>query len=287
MEPDRTELKYRLLAVDVDGTLIHGGDPSEQDIRALHAAAEAGITVCLCTGRAWPEVRPIWAKLQLPPPYGPVVCVGGAIVTEPDTGRTLCSRAFDRDTAADLAGAMREMGYPVMALVDQWREGFDYYIVGDYAGHPCYERFFDARGGRLRFVDSLADLDGPRPLRISILDDADEAAGIVAELRRRFDGRIEIQAIHLSRSRVHIAEAFAAGAHKLNAMIYVAQGLRLGRGSLAAIGDDDNDIVLLRGAGLSATPSDATDELRAAADVVVSPRGPGAVAEFVKMLLGG
>ena len=59
------------------------------------------------------------------------------------------------------------------------------------------------------------------------------------ELRRRFAGRIEIQAIHLARSRVHITEAFAGGAHKLSAMTYVAQGYRLGPGALAAIGDDD------------------------------------------------
>ncbi len=280
-------LKYRLLAVDVDGTLVVGGEMAPADAEALRRAADAGVVVCLCTGRAWPEVRGVWEHLRLPAPAGPVVCVGGALVAEPESGRTLYSRPFDRPTAAELADAMAEMGYPVMALVDGWREGFDYYILGDWQGNELYRRFFDHRGGRLRPVDRLDDAAGSRVLRISVLDDGDGAAAAVAELRGRFGGRIEIQAIHLRKTGVHIAEAFAGGTHKLSAMVYVGQGYRIGPAAMAAIGDDDNDLVLLAGAGLGATPADATDELREAADVIVAPRGHSPVAEFVERILGG
>ncbi|MCD6377669.1 MAG: HAD-IIB family hydrolase, partial [Planctomycetes bacterium] len=118
--------KYRLLAVDIDGTLLNRGMLDEADVSALHAAARAGIIVCLCTGRSWPEAKHIWEQLDLPAPHAPVICAGGALVAEPDTGRTLYSRAFTRHDAQELAEQMLQMGYPVMALVDAWREGFDY-----------------------------------------------------------------------------------------------------------------------------------------------------------------
>lgn len=280
------QLAYRLLAVDVDGTLVHGGPPAESDAAALRRAAEAGMIVCLCTGRSWPEVRDVWARLALPPPRAPVVCVGGALVVEPDSGRTLYSRAFDRDTAADLADALRGMGYPVMALVDGWREPFDYYLLGDWRGEPLYERFFARRPSRIREADRLPRTGGVRPLRISVLDGADGAAETVAAIRRRFPGRVEAQAIHLPRTGVHIAEAFAGGAHKLSALVYVGQGCRVAPAAMAAIGDDLNDLAMLEGAGVSAAPADAPEPLRRAADRVVAPRGCGPVAEFVDALLG-
>ncbi len=281
---DRT---YRLLAVDVDGTLVAGGEPADADAAALRSAAEAGVTVCLCTGRTWREVRGVWEALALPAPWAPVVCVGGAVVTEPATGRSLYSRPFDHPTAGELSGAMREMGYPVMALVDGWREGFDYYLLGEWAGQPLYERFFARRPSRCRRVDRLEAEGGARPLRISVLDEAGGAAAAVAALRRRFAGRIEIQSIHLPRTGVHIAEAFAAGTHKLSALVYVGQGCGISPGRMAAIGDDQNDLSMVEGVGLSAAPADAPEALRRAASMVVSPRGKAPVAEFVAAVLGG
>lgn len=280
--PDKT---CRLLGVDVDGTLLSGGSIGAADAEALRAAARAGIIVCLCTGRSWDEVRDIWKRLRLPAPHAPVVCVGGSLVAEPQTGRTLYARPFDRPTADELAGEIRRLGYPVMALVDGWREEFDYFLIGPHDGHPLYQRFFDGRACRVRWVDRLARDAGPRPLRISLLAEAERAFELVGVLRERFAGRIEVQAVRLHSYRLHIVEAFAAGANKLTALVYVGQGHRIGRGAMAAIGDDYNDLPLLEGVAFSATTADAPPALRQAADVIVAPRGRGAVAEFVDMLL--
>ena len=295
---------WRLLAVDVDGTLIHHGRLDPGDVEALRRAAAAGIVVCLCTGRTWNEVRDVWRELELPGRAGarpgghaPVVCVGGALVVEPDTGRTLYARPFDRPTAADLAEAMRRTGQPVMALVDGWREDFDYYMIGPHehegspsrdvlrlgVSDPMYRRFFARRDHRLRPMERLdPGAPGPRPLRISILT-GDRPAGdaLVERLRAQFAGRIEAQRIYLAATDAHIVEAFAAGTDKCTALRYVGQGLRIAPAAMAAIGDDYNDLAMLRGVGLAGVPSDAPEALREVADVIVAPCGQGPVAEFV------
>ena len=275
----------RLLAVDVDGTLLHGGRIDPADRRALHRAARDGITVCLCTGRSWPEVRTIWESLALPAPHAPVVCVGGALVAEPDTDRTLYSRPFDRPAAAEVAEYMHQAGYPVMALVDAWREGFDYFLIGRYDGNPVYRRFFDGRELNIRRADALDAADGPRTLRVSVLDDHAPADRLLERLRRDFAGRIECQRVHLAHVDVHVVETFRAGTTKLSALIYIGQGLRVAPAAMAAIGDDHNDIPMLAGAGISAAPADAPEQVRQAARLTVAPRGQGGVAEFVEAIL--
>ena len=273
-----------LLAVDVDGTLLNRGRIDPADARALRRAADAGVIVCICTGRSWEEVRPIWASLELPAPHAPVICVGGALVAEPDTGRTLYSMPFDPPIACDLTGYVRRAGYPVMALVDAWREGFDYFMIGRYDGRAAYRRFFDGRDLAIRRVEELDRTDGPRTLRISILDDHAPADRFLADLRRDFSGRVQCQRIHLVHHDVHVVEAFRRGATKLTALIYVGQGYRIGPAEMAAIGDDHNDIPMLAGVGISAAPADSSEEVRGAATVTVAPRGGAGVAEFVRSL---
>jgi hypothetical protein len=277
--------KTRLLAVDVDGTLLCGGQVLAQDASALRRAARAGMVVCLCTGRSWNEVCSIWQGLDLPLPHAPVVCVGGALVAEPDTGRTLYARAFQRRTADQLAQALRRMGYPVMLLVDGWREGFDYYLIGRYDDSPLYQRFYQGRGHRVR---QIGRLDGAcvRPLRVSVLEEPRRADQVVQALRQDFAGRIEVQAIFAPSYGVHIVEAFSAGANKFTALVYVGQGYGIGPSAMAAIGDDRNDLAMLRGVGLSATTADAPAELVQSAGLTLAARGGGAVAQFVEHLLG-
>lgn len=276
---------YGLLGVDVDGTLVWDGSLAAADVAALRAAARAGVAVCVCTGRAWNEVRSLWQALDLPAPHAPVVCVGGALVVEPATGRSLYSRSFDLACADELARAFGEWDLPVMALVDAWREGFDYYMLGDPDARPMYRRFFASRPSRIRRADRLDAPDMRRPLRISVLTDGDRADQMVRTLRRRLAGRIEVQAIHLRSVDVHIVEAFAAGANKFTALRYVGQGLRIGPARMAAIGDDHNDLPMLQRVGFSAAPADAPADLRQAASVTVAARGQRPVAQFVDLVL--
>jgi 3-deoxy-D-manno-octulosonate 8-phosphate phosphatase (KDO 8-P phosphatase) len=54
----------------------------------------------------------------------------------------------------------------------------------------------------------------------------------------------------------------------------------------AAMGDDEQDVAMMKAAGFSACPSDATDAARrAAVEVLEKPGGRGAVREFIERVL--
>ena len=65
-----------------------------------------------------------------------------------------------------------------------------------------------------------------------------------------------------------ILEAFANETSKWEALKYIAQGHRIGTGAIAAVGDDVNDLPMIRGAALGVAVSNAKDEVKAAADIV-------------------
>lgn len=67
-----------LVALDIDGTLIHEDETLTEPVRlAVHRARDAGHVVTLATGRSWETTRHILQALELTPEY--VVCANGAV----------------------------------------------------------------------------------------------------------------------------------------------------------------------------------------------------------------
>ena len=78
---------FELLAIDVDGTLL---DPQHQvsprNRAALRRAVDAGLSVCLCTGRSWTETKDVVKTLDVHMDH--IVLGFGAIVANGRTGQT-------------------------------------------------------------------------------------------------------------------------------------------------------------------------------------------------------
>ncbi len=278
-------MKYQLLGIDIDGTLL-GPDhqPSAETIDALGAARAGGLRVCLATGRSYKETLPIWRRLSWQPPFEPIVLIGGALVCEPDTGRTLYQRTIPLDLACKFADALGEAGYSAMAIVDAWRHGWDYVLCETGDAHAAQRDWFEKMQAKVRRVRRLADMpDMPNPLRINVVVDPDAADELVAAMNERFGDRLNIHAIVAPNYEVTIVEGFAKEADKWNALRYVAQGCRIGPGQIAAVGDDVNDLTMVRRAGLGVAMPQAAPAVLAVADHVAT----GGLAEFVRKLLDG
>ncbi|MCD6303895.1 MAG: HAD family phosphatase [Planctomycetes bacterium] len=276
---------YRMLAVDIDGTLV-GSDQLVPPavVEALAEASRANVRICLATGRSYVESADIWRQLRLREPPEPMILVGGAMVSEPLTGRTLYQRPIGPAEAREFAEAINEMGYVAMALVDRWRYGLDYLITRRGDHHAASRDWFSRMDVRVDVVESFDEVPTrPEPLRISTVADPPQAGRMAEVLKERFAGRLNVHAILAPNYGVTIVEAHAAGATKLTALRYVAQGLGISLGEIAAIGDDVNDLPMIRGVGLGAAMPHAPEALRRAADHVAA----GGLAGFVRDLLAG
>jgi len=278
-------MKYKLLAIDVDGTLVGPDGVVTDDVTgAVAAARRAGLAVCLATGRSYVETLPIWRQLHLAAPFEPIVLIGGALVSEPDTGRSLCQRAMPRDLACQFDEALAAAGHCAMAIVDAWRYGLDYYLTDGADRDQADRRWFSQMNVKVRRVGRLADeADLLEPLRISTVVEPDEGRRLAAALAERFNGLLNIHSIFAPNYGVTIVEAFAAGTDKFAAVRYIAQGGLIPPSQIAAVGDDVNDLTMIRGAGLGAAMPNSPAEVAAAARHLAD-RG---LAAFIRDLLAG
>jgi len=278
-------MTYSLLALDLDGTLVGPDNAVAQDVaRAVREACEGGLMVCLATGRSYIETIDIWRRLELPPPYQPLILIGGALVSEPDTGRTLYQRTIPRRLAREFADALNVAGHAAMGIVDAWRCGFDYYLA-DPGGDSLADRlWFSKMNVKVRRVAALAEAEPTQPiLRINAVAEGQAGQELAEKLTEQFQGRLNVHRILAPNYGVTIVEAFADGADKFSALRYVAQARRLPSRRIVAVGDDVNDIEMIRRAGLGVAMPQSPPAVRRVADYFAEK----GLEEFIRRLCGG
>jgi len=277
-----------MLALDVDGTLV-GPDNvvADEIINAVRRADRSGISICLATGRSYGETIGIWEQLDLGRKAQPMILIGGALVSETDTGRALYHRPMAPDIACRFADALGDAGYCAMAIVDSWRYDVEYYITahGDLA--DAKERWFSQMDVNMASVGTLSEVlmapDPPDVLRISAVVDQADGPGLAGELKEQFGDAINVCSILAPNYNVWIVEAHAMRADKRTAVQYVAQATGTPLSEVAAAGDDINDISMLSSAGLGVAMPQGPQSVIQAADHVAK----GGLAEFIEQLVDG
>jgi Cof subfamily protein (haloacid dehalogenase superfamily) len=251
-------MNIRLLAVDLDGTVMLPGDYIRPAVRdALSEARDQGIRVILATGRMVQSAERYVNDLNLGP--GPVICYNGAGVAEVP-GR----RFWFLETLPD--GAAR-------AVVD--RALVDDYLLQIYVGQEVWASREDARVRRYVESNHVAIwVRGPHdichwpspPIKILIQDRPER----LAVLRRDLDA-LGLPGIRLVASQRDYLEVLPAEAGKGRALAKVAERLGIPRSAVAAAGDGENDADMLAWAGFGIAMGQGHPAAKAAADVVAPP----------------
>src|SRR5262249_15758153 len=94
--------RYKLLAVDLDGTLLrHDGTIDERDRRAIGELAAVGIPVTIVTGRLYSGST---AAARLPGVEAPIACVDGSQIVDTRNDNALFRSAIAGTDASSLRG---------------------------------------------------------------------------------------------------------------------------------------------------------------------------------------
>lgn len=273
-------MKYKLIAMDVDGTLV-GPDSVvlPETIDAIAAAEHAGFRVCLSTGRSYIETLPVWKQLRLKAPYEPMVLIGGALVSEPDTGRTLYQRSIPHTLAVEYSEALAAEGYSSSIILDAWRHGLDYIRVDGKDSARVDATWFSKMNVKIRRVHRLVEMTDPLPaLRINAVVEPAVGDALADRLARQFAGRLNVHSIFAPNYDVTVVEAFCTSASKWTALVYAAGAMRISPAEIIAIGDDVNDLPMIRSAGMGVAMPWAKDSVKAAAKAIAEPN----IAAFIR-----
>jgi Cof subfamily protein (haloacid dehalogenase superfamily) len=258
----------RLVASDLDGTLLRPDETvSERTRAAVAAAREAGITVVLVSGRPPRSLGPIAERVGV---GGIAICANGAVIWDLDTGTMLDYTPLAADLAARLVAALRA-AIPGVLFAVELERGF-----GREAGWT--EGPIVAPAGALQ-ADALERVTGPVTkllVRHPTLPFAE-----VAERAREAVGDHAV----VTWAGLRLVEISAAGVTKAFALERLCRRLGIAQHQVVAVGDMPNDLAMLEWAGTSVAVANAQQSVLEVADQVTASNLDDGVALLLERII--
>ncbi|MDP9175494.1 MAG: Cof-type HAD-IIB family hydrolase [Planctomycetota bacterium] len=276
-------LKYKLIAIDLDGTLLSPtGTVTARTRFAVHQCLAAGYLVCFATGRNFTESRSV---LDAVGHYDLAVFVGGAMVIDTRERVTLHRTLMNPELARQLCRFFESRGQVVLALQDTGRAGVDYLITQGIAPDPATLQWLKVTAATVHWEKNLQANAHEHTIRIGIVADDKSAEAIKSELMETFGSRIVSHNILVPAYGVQVVEVFDPAVNKWEGILHLARRHEIDPGEIIAIGDDVNDIPMVSRAGLGVAMGNAIPELRAVAKRVIGSNGDDGLAVFLEELV--
>jgi HAD superfamily hydrolase (TIGR01484 family) len=237
--------EYKLIALDMDGTLLTEDKTiSKQNRAALAAATAAGATVMIATGRGIQNVISYIEELDM---RSPIVTVNGSEVWA--APGVLHSRTLmDPAVIGELQGLALEY--------DTW-----------YWAYAVDEIF-----NRDKWVDRL---DAKQWLKFGFYYEDGERLGAI---RSKLEA---VAAFEVTNSHPFNIELNPKGINKASGIRQVCALLGIHMSQVIAMGDSLNDESMIREAGLGVAMGNAQDEVKQFADVVTATNEEHGVARII------
>jgi Cof subfamily protein (haloacid dehalogenase superfamily) len=269
-------LPIELIALDIDGTLI-GDDlvigPSTR--KAVAGARERGVRISIVTGRMVSSAMRFARELELDAPI--VGYQGGLIRAMPEPGskrlgRLLRHQPLSAAAAGDIVAWTRARG------LDPHVNHLERFILS--ADDPNADDYSAFMGARAELVPDLRTSIQHPVTKVLAAGDPPLPERLAEPARNRFRGVADVTISH-----PRFLEFVAPGVSKGRAVRWLGRHFRVPLGAILAIGDQWNDIEMIREVGHGTAMPSAPKPVQAVARYIAPPLAEEGVARMIEALV--
>lgn len=279
----------KLIAIDMDGTLLTPNHTiSERNIAAIKHAISEGIEVVIATGRAYKDALEIVESTGLELPF---ICLNGALIIN-DTKEVLSTLSIAPNLIKEIASELDSemLHYNVYTDKTVYTTSIDEEI-------EQYQLFIDAMGGDINADERVkARLEKGHLVEVEDFSEVYQREDEVvlkylakssnrANLQRSQHYFNAIEGLYATSSGPGNIEVTAKGAQKGKALVKLCERMNITMDDCMAIGDNYNDLSMLKRAGTSIVMGNAAIDIKSYADIVVGSNVEDGVAEAIEGIL--
>jgi len=266
-------MKYKLIAADMDGTLVNDkSELTERTKEAIIKAVDAGVIFVVATGRAFSNVQIVNDLFNKDMPF---IVFNGAAAYMGKSEKLLFERFLDYDLATEAFNIGQEKGIAQIVWTNPLL----------WINRRCDETLTYANFYKDSKVSTVTDLAAIRDevrgvSKVLWIDDPARIKELSAEMCAHFDGRLSCVS-----SMPHFLEFISLKAGKGTALAEIGKHCAIDKSEMIAIGDGQNDITMLEYAGLGVAMENAPDEVKAVSDYVALSNNDDGVAEVIEKFI--
>lgn len=261
-------MDIRLVALDIDDTLVdHSSIIPPRSLAALQKAQAQGTEIVLATGRGYRGTEAI--RNQLGTGFRYIICFGGALVADYDTGVPRIHRFLREEDVAACIRIANDLGIHV-----QIYQGNDVIVqrMNAFAEQYCAYQKLPCRVDEQLLAHDLSGV--PKVLIYAPPEQEEMYKKLVAERLPKH--------LHALGSKPGFIEIGDVSVTKGSAVEALARELGIDRTEVSAIGDNTLDQDMIQWAGVGCCVGNGKDAVKAAADMVIPAQKDEGVAWFIE-----
>lgn len=271
----RKEMNYKLIALDIDGTLINSSHQLTDGVKnAIQEAKKKGVKVVLCTGRPLKGVEKFLEELNLKESGDYAATFNGALVQDTFTKNPVSHLTLGYDDLIDLYNLSLELGsrshfYDTKTVYTFNKDISDYTIL------ECY-----LTGAHL---NSTTLEEVPKDIAMSkfmMIDHPEIIDECIKKIPKSYFEKYTIV-----RSTPSFLEFLNPKANKGAGIELLAKELGIKQEEVICVGDAGNDKHMIEYAGLGVAMGNANDDIKDLADYITLSNDEDGVAHVIKKFI--
>lgn len=268
-------MKYKLLVLDVDGTLLNDArEISKRTLTTLLKVQQMGIRVVLASGRPTYGLMLLAKALELGNYGGFIVSYNGCQIIKAQNGKILFERRINPEMLPYLEKKARKNGFAIFTYHDDT-------IITDSPDNEYIQN--EARLNNLRIIkeDEFSTAIDFSPCKCMLVSEDEEVLiGLEKHWKRRLNGTLDT-----FRSEPYFLEVVPCGIDKANTLGALLEQLDVTREEVIAIGDGVCDVTMLQLAGFGVAMGHSQDSVKVCADYVTASNEEDGVALAVEKII--
>ena len=268
-------MKYKLLVLDVDGTLLNDErEISKRTLAALLKVQQMGVRIVLASGRPTYGLMPLAKTLELGNYRGVVLSYNGCQIIKAQNGEILFERRINPEMLPYLEKKARKNGFAIFTYHDDT-------LITDSPDNEYIKN--EALLNNLKIIreDEFSTAIDFAPCKCMLVSDKEKALiGLEQHWEKRLAGTLDA-----FRSEPYFLEVVPCGVNKANTLGALLEHLGVTREEVIAVGDGVCDVTMLQLAGMGVAMGHSQDSVKVCADYVTASNEEDGVALAVEKLI--
>lgn len=267
-------MKYKLLVLDLDGTLTNTRkEVTEHTRTTLIKAQEQGLKIVLASGRPTYGIAPLANLLQLDKYEGYVLSYNGGEIIDWKTGELLYKNLLDPEVLPYLYQCANDNHFAIVTYDGE-------YVLTEYPDDEYVLKEALLNVMRIKKVDNFLKAVQHPIAKCLIVGEPTRLAVLEKEMYNHLHDRMGV-----FRSEPYFLELVPKGIDKAQSLAVLLKEIGMTKDEMIAVGDGFNDLSMIKYAGLGVAMSNAQEVVKENADFITLSNEEDGVAHVVEKFI--